>query len=234
MTLLASIIQGLTGFGFALVSGSIMIIFLSPKIAVPIIILCASLNNILILTKTKEWIDLKRILPLILTGIIGVPFGTYLLVILRDNISKMFIGSVITIFAVFFLIGFKRKIIHEKLAFIPVGFISGLLSGSTSMGGPPVILFFANQGINKNVFRANIVAYFMILSLITIFNFTLENLITPVVIGYVLSFLPATFLGVIIGIRVSYRIEEKLFQNIALSIVIIAGIISIISGIGIL
>jgi len=231
---LASATQGLMGFGFALVSASIMIIFLPPKIVVPIIIICSTLNNMIILFEVRKWVDLKRILPLIIAGIIGVPIGTYLLIVLNDNILRIFIGSIIILFAVAFLIGFKRKIKNEKLVFAPVGFISGLLGGSTSMGGPPVILFFTNQGVKKRVFRANLVAYFMVLSLVTISSFILGGLITPEVIKYVILFLPTTIFGVTIGIKLAHKVEEKLFQDIALILVIVAGLLSIVSGLGIL
>jgi len=146
----------------------------------------------------------------------------------------MFIGSVIILFSVAFLMGFKKKIKNEKLAFAPVGFISGLLSGSTTMGGPPVILFFANQDVEKQVFRANLVAYFMSLSLIAFPSYFLSGLITMEVIKYTILFLPAMILGAIIGIKLVHKIEEKLFRKIALIIVIIAGVLSVVSGLGIL
>ena len=231
---LASVTQGLAGFGFALVSASIMIIFLPPKVVVPIILIQGTLINLIILIKAKKWVDLKRIWPLILAGIVGVPFGTFFLIVLKDSTSKMFIGSVIILFSVAFLMGFKKKIKNEKLAFAPVGFISGLLSGSTTMGGPPVILFFTNQDVEKQVFRANLVAYFMSLSLIAFPSYFLSGLITMEVIEYTILFLPAMILGAIIGIKLVHKIEEKLFRKIALIIVIIAGVLSVVSGLGIL
>jgi len=45
---LASVTQGLAGFGFALVSASIMIIFLPPKVVVPIILIQGTLINLII------------------------------------------------------------------------------------------------------------------------------------------------------------------------------------------
>jgi len=206
-----------------------MIIFLPPKIVVPIILIHSTLLTTVLLVGLRGEVDLKRIWPLIVAGIIGVPFGTYLLIGLDENISKIFIGSVIILCALAFLKGFKRKIKNEKLAFVPVGFISGLLSGSAKMGGPPVIFFFTNQGMNKQAFRANIIAYFMALSLVTLPSFILGGLITIEVIKYTTLFLPAMIFGVIIGTKLVTKVKENLFQDIALAIVIIAGLLSIVS-----
>jgi len=230
---LGSMTQGLIGFGVILFSAPIMILLLPAKIVVPMIMIYSALINTTILFEARKWVDLKRIWILIIAGIIGVPIGTYLLIVLDDNILRMFIGSIIILFAVALLTGFRKKIKNEKLALAPIGFVGGLLGGSTSMSGPPVIIFFTNQGLKKQVFRANLVAYFMAMSLVAISSFTAGGLITTEVIRYTILFLPAMIFGVAIGIKLVHRVEEKLFQNIVLIVVIIAGVLSVISGLGI-
>jgi len=167
-----------------------------------------------------------------IAGIAGIPIGTYLLINLDADILKIFIGSVIIPFAIASLMGFKRQIKNEKLAFAPVGLTSGLLQASTTLSGPPVILFFVNQGLEKQTFRANLVAYFLVLGLATIPAFLLGGILTTAVINYAIWFLPATVLGAITGIKLAHKVKEKLFRNIALVIVTTAGLLSIVSGLG--
>ena len=229
---LAGATQGLTSFGFALVSVPIMIIFLSPKIVVPLIIMYSLLVNLVILFETRHWVDLKRIWRLIIAGIVGMPLGTYLLVVLDASVLKVLIGALIIPFAIAFLRGFKKQIKNEKLALAPVGFLSGFLMGSTTLAGPPVILFFVNQGVEKQIFRANLVAYFTVLTLATIPTYVIAGVITTEVISYAIRFLPAVILGAITGIKLSHKVDEKLFRNIALIIITIAGFLSIASGLG--
>ncbi len=83
---LAGMTQGLTGFGFALVSVPIMIILLSPKVVVPIIVIHSFVINLIILFEARKWVDLKRIWPLMIAGITGIPIGTYLLIVLDVSI----------------------------------------------------------------------------------------------------------------------------------------------------
>ena len=39
-----------------------------------------------------------------------------------------------------------------KLSYGIAGFISGVLNGSLSMSGPPIVLFFSNEGFDKNFY----------------------------------------------------------------------------------
>jgi hypothetical protein len=228
----AGFIQGLTGFGFGLVSVPIMTLFLSPKVAVPIVSLHALLIVTVIAYEARKWIDLKRIWPLMVAGVMGMPLGAYLLVFLQVGPLKVLIGSVIVLFSLALLKGFKKEIKSEKLAFAPVGFVSGLLAGGTMMGGPPVMLFFANQGLGKNVFRANIVCYFVVLTIATIPAYVVGGLITKEVIKYALLLLPAMICGGVAGIKLARIVQEKIFRKVVLIILVVAGFMSIASGFG--
>ena len=230
LVFLAGATQGLTGFGFGLVSVPIMIIFLPPIIVVPIVMVISTLLTLMILFEARRWVELRRILPLMAAAVAGMPFGTYLLKTLDISILKIVIGCVIVLFGVAFLKGYRREVKNEKLAFAPIGFISGLLNGSTALSGPPVILFFTNQGIEKQVFRANIVAFFTVLNLVTIPYFCFNGLITLPIIKYSILLLPGMIAGAVLGIKLSHKVNERVFRNIALIIVTIAGIFSIASG----
>lgn len=231
---LAGTIQGMTAFGFVLISVPILVIFLSPKIVVPIIVMHRLLISLVILFETRKWVDLKRIWPLLITSLAGLPLGTYLLIVLDASILKVLIGVLIIPFAIAFLIGFKRQVKNEKLAFAPIGFFSGVLIGSTALSAPPVALFFANQGMEKQTFRANLMAHAVVLTLAAIPAFILGGILTTEVIKYTIWFLPALVLGAITGIKLSRRVDEKLFRNIILTLIIVAGLFSIASGLGIL
>ncbi|NQT35271.1 sulfite exporter TauE/SafE family protein [bacterium] len=231
---LGGLTQGLTGFGFGLVTVPILVIFLVPQLVVPIVLLTSMLLTFYLLIETRRWLELKRILVLMAAGVAGLPFGIIILKQLDADILRVFIGIIIVLFGLAFLLGYRREIKNERLASVLIGFVSGLLSGSTSLSGPPVILFFTNQGLKKQTFRANIVAYFTVLSLVTLPAFIFSGLITPEVIELSLWFLPAMILGAFLGIKLSHRVNETLFRRITLVIVIVAGFVTVLSASGIL
>jgi len=212
----ASIVQGLVGFGFALVS-------------VPLLIQSAFINLIIVI-EAKKHMELKRMLPLMAAGGIGSPIGIFLLHIVDGRNLKIFTGAMLILFSVLLLLGYRKYFKNEKLAFLPVGVISGILSGSTAMSGPPVILFYNNQGIEKTRFRANLVLYFLFLNLLAISIMTFNGMITNRVLSYTLFFSPSTLIGVAIGIILSKKINENAFKKITLFIVLISGAIALVSG----
>ncbi|MFQ5809132.1 MAG: sulfite exporter TauE/SafE family protein [Armatimonadota bacterium] len=228
--LFAALTQGLTGFGFNLVSVPMMILVLPPEMVVPIVMIYATLMTITIAVEARRWIDVRRIWPLMVAGVVGIPLGVWLLRVLDVNALKVLIGAAIALFGVAFLCGFAVQIKREKLAMGPVGFVSGILAGCTAMSGPPVILFLQNQGVGKQAFRANLAIYFVAIGAASLLAFGGAGLITAPMLRYTLLLLPATVVGGIAGIKLAHRIDEKLFRTIALVVVTIAGLVAVASG----
>ena len=113
---------------------------------------------------------------------------------------------------------------------LPVGMLSGLLGGSISISGPPIILFLSNQEVDKHTFRGNLATYFFILNLFMIPVYYLNGLLTKEVWNYSLTFLPGLLIGVLVGNILSHKIKDAHFKKLTLILLIIMGLISIISG----
>lgn len=159
--LLAGFVQGCTGFGFALVSVPVLVLIFPPAMVPPIVVMLSMLSNVIVLIETRKWVRLRMVIPLLIGGVIGLPVGGYILSRIEPGPFKLIVGVLVFIFAIVMLAGWRRPVSNETAGLVPVGILSGVLSTSTSMGGPPLVLFFSNQGIEKEGFRANIVAYFM-------------------------------------------------------------------------
>ncbi len=160
---------------------------------------------------------------------ISTPLGTYLLLVLDGGVLKLAVGLVTILFAIALLAGFDKPLRREGVSAALVGVASGLLSGSTAMGGPPVVLFYTNQGVEKRAFRANLNAYFTVLALSTLPWQLAGGLITKTVVLYAVSFLPALMLGTGLGIALIPRAKSTVFRTIVLMIVILSGSLSILS-----
>jgi len=227
----AGLIQGITSFGFSLVAVPLLSLFIPLKIVVPVLIVYSLVLNSIILYNLKEHINIKRISILVVAGVVGTPFGTYLLKILDENILKVVVGLIVVLSSVINYYGFKFKVKNEKLSYIPVGIVSGLLNGSVSLSGPPVILFLTNQGVEKQIFRASLTSYFWILNLITIPTYFISGLITKDVTSYTIYFFPGLILGVLLGIKLGNKVDEVFFKRITIGLVFFMGLLSIITAI---
>lgn len=230
---LAGMTQGLTGFGFSLVFVSIMLAFLPPRVVVPVVTVHATIINCLIVYSVRKHVDLKRIAPLMIAGIVGIPFGARVLLVIEGSLMKAVTGCLIALFAVAYLAGFERKVKNEKVAFSWIGFLSGFLNSSTGFSGPPVILFFANQRIPKDVFRANLALYFLVLNASTLVVYLFNGLLNVAIVKFSMVFLPGLAAGAAAGIALAGKVDDKMFRKLALVVVSVAGVIAALGGLGI-
>ena len=118
----ASMVNGLSGFGFASVAVPFMMIFLSPKTVIPLI---TSLTlDAMILFEAKRHVEWKKVASLMVPGIGGMLVGVWLLTYLGIGSLKLCIGVIITLFALASLLGLRRDLEREgchRLRRIPGG-----------------------------------------------------------------------------------------------------------------
>lgn len=227
--LVSSILGAFTGFGFSLVAVPALALYQDPKMFVPVItVLCAGLNMILCLEGLKH-VKIKPVLWLLGGGILGVPLGVYGLTRLSIAHLKAGIGVVSIIIAIVLLSGLSLKFRKERLATFVTGLISGCLQGSTTMSGPPVVLFGLNQSWEKLSFRATMVAYFLLLNLVTIVFFSGYHMFTPGVVKYSLLGLPGMLIGTWFGLRLKEKASQRVFEKSLLVVIMATGVLCLFS-----
>jgi uncharacterized membrane protein YfcA len=185
--------------------------------------------NIAVLISTKKAINLKKIWLLLAGAILAIPLGTKLLIVLPEYLIRIFIGILILVFGFFLLAGLRIRFKRTKLVMLPIGFISGMLGAAISISGPPLIIYFTNQGTEKQEFRGNLAIYFLLLNLMTIPVYSINGLFTGQVINYALLFFPALLTGVLLGSLIAHKIEDNHFRKITLYLLLIMGFTTLIS-----
>lgn len=230
--LLASFIQGVTGFGFALIAVPLLSFFI-PELRniTPIIVICSLITNIIIVYKSRSHIDFKRIMYLVIFAIIATPIGTYMLICVNVKILKLIIGIVSVITAFFMIKDFKIKIKNERISYGVVGVLSGILNGSAGLSGPPIVLFLTNQNTEKDVFRANLTFFGLITNVFAVILFCSEGIINVSVLHFTIVYLLALVIGALVGIVVSAKINEHIFRNITILLIALLGVYTSISAI---
>ncbi|MFA6542910.1 MAG: sulfite exporter TauE/SafE family protein [Limisphaerales bacterium] len=142
----AGFIQGLTGFGFGLVSMALLPLALPFKEALVVV---AALNVAACATTlfaTRRHFSWRRGAGVALGSCVGVPIGFYALVHLDSQLLLHALGALMCFFAVseLFLARYFRVKFPEWAGF-PVGVVSGSLGGAFNIGGPPVIAYAYSQ-----------------------------------------------------------------------------------------
>jgi uncharacterized membrane protein YfcA len=199
-----------------------------------VIILMNAAANLTLFPLARHSAHLRRVMPLIVAGVVTVPFGIMLLLYLDASAVELVAGCATILLALALMAGFERPLGREALGFAVAGVISGVLNGLISTGGPPAILLLTNQGVRKRALRANVLAYFLFLSLASVPMFFVGGLLSATVARTALILTPAMFLGAYVGSKLLCRLPEHHFRIIALVVVMTAGIVTVLSSQGIL
>ncbi|MBT6120684.1 sulfite exporter TauE/SafE family protein [bacterium] len=212
----ASFIQGILGFGFGMIAIPAMSLVMGPKVAIPIAVILGFCINVGLSIKLWKSISVRRFLPLISAGCLTVPLGSYLLVVLNPSFVKLILGLIILVTSVAYFFGFKLVIKNERNGLYITGLMSGCLSGVIGIGGPPIILFLANQNEDKLSFKANLVFYFFILGLIIIPSYMVSGLMSPEIYESSFKLWIPVFFGMISGNYTSSFVSQNVFKKMVL------------------
>ena len=224
-------VQGTTGFGYNILVVPLLALFIAPKVVVPTIVLNSVLMNCAVLATAWRQVTIQRIWLLLLAGLLSTPVGVLLLGVINPEPVRILIGLVVVLSGAAMLGGVRRQISDERLASGLAGTSGGLMNGLVGMAGPPVILLFANQSMPPSEFRANIVTYFTAVTLMGVAAFWLDGALTQDVLSLTAATIPATALGVALGIRLHSRVALEVFYRLSLFLVILAGATTLIVGV---
>ncbi len=232
VTLAGGLIQGCTGFGLGMVLSPCLMFLLPPAAVVPTVLTISLANTFIVVMHGRRHLRLGLVGPLVATGLLGMRLGVEIVKELNPLYIKLSVGVLVILFSSAILAGWRRTVRNERLGLLGVGFLGGILGGSTSMSGPPVILFLSNQGIPRDTFRANISCFFLLNGLCGLVIFNIEGLYTLDVIKQAGVYMPALLLGSVAGVWLSQRVPELLFQRLVMIGILCVGALLVVSNLG--
>jgi uncharacterized protein len=214
--LLGGFLQGCIGFGIAMAAVPLMLLVMPAMDVVPLIAWISLANTSTMTWVLRRQVRPRMVLPLAAGCLIGVPIGVQILDAFDGPGLKAAIGALLVALSAVLFAGWSRPVRNEGAGLWSVGLLSGMMSGSTGIGGPPVVLFLSNQDTPRDVFRANIIAYFLLLCLISITVFTLRGAYDRESAGLLAVCIPAVLAGTWGGALLATRIPQELFRRITL------------------
>jgi uncharacterized protein len=229
VVLISAVIMGITGFGFALIVIPLFILFMEAKNAVIYNIFLGTIICIPIMWQSRKSLKFDKIALLVISCILGLPLGIYILTHVSSPTLKLLIAAMVIIFAILLALGISYKIKREWLGCISSGFIGGIFMTSIGLGGIPVILFLMNQNWERNVFRANLNAFFIITGIAAfIANGAFGTVTGNIVINALILVIPL-MIGFFIGIRLLPRISSIWLKRISTIVLAASGALAIIN-----
>ncbi|MCH2305762.1 MAG: sulfite exporter TauE/SafE family protein [SAR202 cluster bacterium] len=226
----SSTVQGTTSFGFNLVATPIFLIFLDPKLVIPILMPLTAAVNLGVILWNYQLPEFKKSSILILGGLIGLPIGILILSKSNPDYLKISTAIIILSFAILTItipekLNLKRSIFQDFF----IGLGSGIFATSTSLSGPLIVLYLTNTNTSKSEFRKIISCFLLFIQICSIIMLALSGYINYDTLVLDVKLLPAIIIPFFIAIKIIKSINEKLFKSIVLGIVIFSSISAIIS-----
>ena len=209
---ISSLVQGLTGFGFSVVALPLLSLIMDIRQIVPSLVIYSIVLNVMVLANLLKYLRPKQMLLLAVFGLVGIRIGIWLLASMDPGYIKIAAGIGLFLYSIALLTGFKKNSGESPLTKAGIGLLSGILGGATSLSGPPIVLFLADK-VEKQVFRANLTAYFFILNIFSIPAYISSGIMTKSGFIQSLKLIPAVIIGVYIGIKLGDRVDEKKFKK---------------------
>ena len=222
--LLSGFLQGLIGFGAAMIAMPLLALIMNTKTAVAACNLCCIGMNILMCYTLRGQVDRRKILPLIVGSIPGVAVGTATLQMVDEQMITLMLGGLVVAYALYSLL-IKPVVLRISPNW---GFLAGLLTGYvgsvTSAGGPPSAVYTSLMGWEKDELKGTLSAFFLFAGVTVAAGHFICGLTTPEVLGLSGEALPFILLGAYWGNLYANRVNEASYRKAVLVILVLMGL----------
>ena len=215
---MASLLKGVTGFGFALLALPILTIFFPMQMLVPAMTLFNLFTSLYILSNIRLKVKPRYVIPIIVTSFIGIPIGVYILKYLPERTLELTTGISIFAISIFFLLG-NTKEISDKQKSNPIvfaGFLSGFMASSMSIGGPPIALAMNRKGYSKEHFRKIFALVSVVNALVSTALYIAKGIFVTFSLKFAAYLFPVILIGSKIGDVLAKRINQAQFKKAVL------------------
>lgn len=221
MVAFAALTQSTAGFGFSLMLVPLLSLLIGPKDTVVTANVLSFVLDIALLSRLRHLVEWRLGIMLFVGALVGMPFGLLLLIWLSPAQLQVLIAVMVILFTILLIRGLR---LHGsgRSGDILAGIVSGILNTSTSMSGPPVVLYLQGKEIPQIRFRATLTAYFGAISLIAVGLLSATGHFDRTVGAASLLAIPALIVGGVAGNWLHYRVPERFFRRLIYAILFLS------------
>ena len=168
LTIIASFIQRVSGFGFGIFVMMFFPFFL-PSYGESVMLsgLLAGSTALMIAVRNWRYIRWDLMGRVVLFNVVASYLATEYLSTLSNDTMKQWLGVVLILIALYFLFGEGKlgRMFKSKLAQVTIGSISGVMGGMFAMPGPPLVLYTISTIDDKREYVTTLQAFSVLINL---------------------------------------------------------------------
>jgi len=222
----AGFAQGVSGFAFSLVALSIWAWAVEPQMAAAMSVFGALFGQLVALPFIWRGFELKKLLPLLLGGLIGVPFGVVLLGWFDPALFKFGLGVFLLFYCPLLLLLRPDFTFNHggRIADAIAGFGGGVLGGIGGIAGPIPTLWTTMRGWSKETQRGVLQAFNICMHSTTLTVYALSGSLSGESLKmFAIIALPVA-IPALIGVQLFHRLNAQAFRRMILILLMVSGL----------
>lgn len=216
---------GGAGFAFALTASAIWLHALEPLHTTMLVVACGTLLHTTLVWPMRHSIELKRLWPFAMGGLIGIPIGVSLLTHTDVSKVKVVVGIFLVVYGLYAVLTPRLPIINGggRSSDAVVGFLGGVLGGLGGFSGVLPTIWTQLRGWPKGTSRGVYQPFILLAHLVTLLLLGATALDLT---GFLLvaASLPALFAGAWLGLKIYGRLDERLFRRVLSILLLLSGV----------
>ena len=225
--------MSVTGFGFALVMTPLLALIWDVKPTIASSVLLSTVALLPLLIEVRGNASMSRVSVLLVGSLAGIPPGVFLLERLDAGALQVMVAATVIVASALLyfspnLAGGEDTVRGRLMA----GFVSGSIGSSTSLSGPPIVLYLLGRESDVAAFRATLLLFFLPGNVVTILAFALVGQITGDVLVLSVAALPAIALGLMFGAWLRSHVQPERFRAVVVAVLIVTSLAVLASAVG--
>jgi uncharacterized membrane protein YfcA len=228
-TFAAAFVTGLAGFAFGMVAAGIWLFALTPVQTTTLIVAYALLVQGYSTWRLRRTILLPRLLPFVIGSAIGIPAG--IVVLEFASAVHLRTGVLLIAFSLYNLWRPKMPAMSAagRSADAGIGFLNGVLGGSTGLGGILPTMWCVLRGWPRDEHRAVSQPTAVATFALSLLAFGGMVLVTPEAARLFLIGLPVLVAGTLLGWSLYGKLDEIAFRKVVLVLLLGSGMAIIVT-----
>lgn len=224
----AGLVRGFSGFGSAMVLFPLLSVAVGPAVAAPVTQALDSCLTVPLLPRALWNCAWPEVRPLVIGAVVFVPLGVWLLLIVDGVLLRRIAAGLILAVAAVMAKGWRYARRPTRPMSLGIGALSGVMGGSTTLSGPPVVLFWLGGQADSTTVRANLIVFFALSEVWTLVSYAWSRLYTGATLRLAIALALPFAIGLASGAWCKKFVSERAFRQLALGIVAAAAVVSLV------
>jgi uncharacterized membrane protein YfcA len=224
----AAIIQLIAGFGFALAAVPLFSVVIDPHDAVIVSLGIATLTSGAQAWRGRADLDRGVARGMLAGAAVGLPVGWLIYLWADDRVLGVVIGTAVLASVVAIARGLDLRHVGRGLD-AGAGVLSGALTMSSSVNGPPLVFVLQARRFGPVPFRSTITTVFVVLDVVGIVVFAATGEIGRDELVAIAVALPGVAAGAAVGIALRRYVSPVRFRWLVVVLLTAAGVTAIVS-----